>query len=57
MVLEARTAANILAAMKTSEECGGRDGVLRVILSFIDEDETDRRKRRDLVVEERSRGN
>jgi hypothetical protein len=56
LVLEARTAANILAAMKTSEECGGRDGVLRVIFSFIDEDETDRRKRRDLVGEERSRG-
>jgi hypothetical protein len=47
--LQARTAANILAAMKTSEECGGRDGVLKAILSFIDEDETDRRKRWDLI--------
>ena len=54
--LQARTAANILAAMKTSEECTGRDGVLKEILSFIDEDETDRKKRRDLANAETPNG-
>jgi hypothetical protein len=54
--LQARTAANILAAMKTSEECIGRDGVLKEILSFIDDDETDRKKRRDLANAETPNG-